>query len=84
MVTVEICIGSACYVKKSSLLVDVAQQLIEEKGWQDQVELKGCFCIKSCQYHLGLGVRVNGQLVENVTLENGRTLLEKEIQAALS
>ncbi len=84
MVTVEICIGSACYVKESSQLIDTAQQLIEEKGWQNQVELKGCFCIKSCQYHLGLGVRINGQLVENVTLSNGREILEKEIQAALS
>lgn len=84
MVTVEICIGSACYVKGSSQLIDVVKQLLEEKGWQDQVELKGCFCIKSCQYHLGLGVRIDGRLVENVTLANCRTLVEKELQAVLA
>ncbi len=84
MVTVEICIGSACYVKGSSQLIDVVKQLLEEKGWQDQVELKGCFCIKSCQYHLGLGVRVDGRLVENVTLANCRTLVEKELQEVLA
>ena len=83
MVTVEICIGSACYVKGSSQLIDVVKQLLEEKGWQDQVELKGCFCIKSCQYHLGLGVRIDGRLVENVTLANCRTLVEKELQEVL-
>ncbi|MGP1376472.1 MAG: (2Fe-2S) ferredoxin domain-containing protein [Bulleidia sp.] len=84
MVTVEICIGSACYVKGSSQLIDVVKQLLEEKGWQDQVELKGCFCIKSCQYHLGLGVRIDGRLVENVTLANCRTLVEKELQEVLA
>ena len=84
MVTVEICIGSACYVKGSSQLIDVVKQLLEEKGWQDQVELKGCFCIKSCQYHLGLGIRIDGRLVENVTLANCRTLVEKELQEVLA
>ena len=84
MVTVEICIGSACYVKGISQLIDVVTQLLEEKGWQDQVELKGCFCIKSCQYHLGLGVRIDGRLVENVTLANCRTLVEKELQEVLA
>ena len=78
MVTVEICIGSACYVKGSSQLIDVVKQLLEEKGWQDQVELK------SCQYHLGLGVRIDGRLVENVTLANCRTLVEKELQEVLA
>ena len=41
MVTVEVCIGSACYVKGSNEVVTILQELIKEKGWEDQVNVKG-------------------------------------------
>ena len=45
MVTVEVCIGSACYVKGSNEVVTILQELIKEKGWEDQVNVKGAFCM---------------------------------------
>ena len=35
MVNVEICIGSACYVKGSSQVVQTLNELIKENGWED-------------------------------------------------
>ena len=59
MVTVEVCIGSACYVKGSNEVVTILQKLIKEKGWEDQVNVKGAFCMQVCTQ--GLGLRVNGK-----------------------
>ena len=84
MVNVEICIGSACYVKGSSQVVNDLNELIKEKGWEEKVALKGSFCMKACQNHIGLGIRINGKQIEQVTAQNAREILEREISAALA
>ncbi len=84
MVNVEICIGSACYVKGSSQVVQTLNELIKENGWEDKVAVKGSFCMKACQNHLGLGIRVNGKQLSQVTAENAKEVLKKEIAEALS
>ncbi len=84
MVNVEICIGSACYVKGSSQVVNDLNELIKDKGWEDKVALKGSFCMKACQNHIGLGIRINGKQIEQVTAQNAREILDREISAALA
>ena len=84
MVNVEICIGSACYVKGSSQVVNDLNALIKEKGWEDKVALKGSFCMKACQNHIGLGIRINGKQIEQVTAQNAREILDREISAAMA
>ena len=82
MVTVEVCIGSACYVKGSNLVVSILQDLIREKGWENQLEVKGAFCMQVCTQ--GLGLRVNGKQLLGVGLHNVKETLEREIQTALA
>ena len=84
MVNVEICIGSACYVKGSGQVVTDLNELIQAHHWEDQVAVKGSFCMKACQNHLGLGIRIDGKQLEQVTAQNTREVLEKEITAALA
>ena len=82
MVTVEVCIGSACYVKGSNEVATILQELIKEKGWEDPVNVKGAFCMQVCTQ--GLGLRVNGKQLLGVGLHNVREVLEREITAALA
>ena len=84
MLNVEICIGSACYVKGSSQVVNELNSLIKEKGWEDKIAVKGSFCMKACQNHIGLGIRINGRQIEQVTAQNAREILERELTAALA
>ncbi|MBO5554120.1 MAG: (2Fe-2S) ferredoxin domain-containing protein [Solobacterium sp.] len=84
MVNVEICIGSACYVKGSSQVVNDLNALIKEKGWEDKIAVKGSFCMKACQNHIGLGIRINGRQIEGVTAQNAREILDRELSAALA
>ncbi len=84
MVNVEICIGSACYVKGSSQIVNDLNDLIREKHWEDKIAVKGSFCMKACQNHLGLGIRINGNQLEQVTAQNAKEVLNRELSKILS
>ncbi len=83
MVMVEICIGSACYVKGAREVVVQLNELIEQKNWTESVSVKGCFCMKSCENHKGLGIRVDGVALDQVTASNAIEILEQEIEKRL-
>ena len=72
MQVIEICVGSSCFVKGSNELVLILKKYLEEK-----VQLKGAFCMGQCAK--GLGVRVNGKLLEGVTLSNALEMIELEL-----
>lgn len=48
MLTVKVCVGSACYVKGSHDVIDRIKDLIEENNLQELVELKAAFCLGHC------------------------------------
>ena len=48
MMTISVCIGSACHLKGSYNVVSELQEMIEEKGLGDEVELTGVFCLGHC------------------------------------
>lgn len=83
MITLEVCIGSSCYVKGSNQVVKIVNDLIAEENWQDKVELKGSFCMQSCQDKLGLGIRLNGRRLEGVNLGNAAEVIKEEITKLL-
>lgn len=83
MVKIEVCIGSGCYVEGASEVLLNIQKLVEDNSWQDQVSVNGCFCMKSCENHFGLGVRVNNEILKNITKENAVKRLEEEIRKHL-
>lgn len=84
MLEIEVCIGSACYVKGSNKVVKDLNQMIQSEGWQDKVNLKGAFCMRACQNHTGLGIRINGEQIHNITMQNAAETLKKEIAARLA
>ncbi len=45
---ITVCIGSSCHLKGSREIVKKLQQLLEQEGLQDEVELNGSFCIGQC------------------------------------
>ena len=56
---ITVCIGSACHVKGSRLVVERIQQLIDEKNLAEKIELKGTFCLGRCQE--GVCVEADGK-----------------------
>lgn len=45
---VKVCVGSACYVKGSHVIISTLENLINEHRLTDKVELKASFCLGYC------------------------------------
>ena len=45
---VKVCVGSACYVKGSHIIVKSLESLINEHRLGDKVVLKASFCLGHC------------------------------------
>jgi len=48
MITISVCVGSACHLKGSSKVIEELQKLIAKNKVSLIVELKGAFCIGRC------------------------------------
>ena len=48
MITINVCVGSACHLKGSFEVIQGLQRLIAENNVADKVEIKGAFCIGRC------------------------------------
>ena len=60
MVTVTICMGSACFVKGSKKVADTLMHLIDKHDVKSKVDLRGAFCMGRCKD--GVNVEVNGEV----------------------
>lgn len=47
--TVFLCMGSACHQLKGYRLLPVLEALIEKHGLKGRLQLKGAFCLETCQ-----------------------------------
>lgn len=73
-VTVEICMGTTCYVMGSAQLAGLAERLPET--WKDRVTVKGMRCTGACQkagkYGRAPFVKVNDELISEA--DEGKVL----------
>ncbi len=81
MVTIEICIGSSCYVKGSDSIVMLINDIIKAHQWEDMTEIKGSFCMGTCAQ--GIGVKINGKQLHITEMDTALELLTSEITEAL-
>lgn len=56
---ISICIGSSCHLKGSHDIVKILQRLVSLYHLEDQVELKGSFCMGECTTN-GVCVDIDG------------------------
>ncbi|MDS1002477.1 (2Fe-2S) ferredoxin domain-containing protein [Clostridium sporogenes] len=60
MLTINICVGSACHLKGSYKVINSIQNFIEKNNLKDKVEIKGSFCLGHCTE--GVSVKVKDQI----------------------
>ena len=56
MLELNICIGSSCHLKGSYEVLQIFQKIVEERGLQDKVEMKGHFCMSKCQEGVSIAI----------------------------
>lgn len=47
--TVYLCMGSACHQLGGYRLLPLLERLVEQHGLKDRLEIKGAFCLETCQ-----------------------------------
>jgi NADH:ubiquinone oxidoreductase subunit E len=79
--TIEICIGSSCYVKGSDKVVLIVKDLLVKRQLDTKVELKGSFCMNACEH--GIGVKLNGKMIRILDLDQAEEQLNRALDEAL-
>jgi NADH:ubiquinone oxidoreductase subunit E len=77
MVTISVCVGSACHVKGSYNVLNSFQQLIEEYKLADKIDLKAVFCLGHCTERVS--VKIGEDKIHSVSGTTARSFFEEEI-----
>lgn len=83
MILIRVCVGSSCYLKGSSELVDMLNQKIEENGLQDKISLSGSFCMGKCN-RVGVTIAVDEEVFVAITKENFNEFWNDKVMTAVN
>jgi NADH:ubiquinone oxidoreductase subunit E len=82
MVTISVCVGSACHLKGSYKVIEGLQKLIKENKVDNKVEIKGAFCIGRCTE--GVSATVNDDEFFSLNENNVDSFFHETIMKGLS
>ncbi|MBU3146771.1 (2Fe-2S) ferredoxin domain-containing protein [Clostridium sp. CF012] len=82
MVTISVCVGSACHLKGSYKVIEGLQRLIKENKVDQRVEIKGAFCIGRCTE--GVSVMLNDEDFFSLNENNVDSFFRETIMKGLS
>lgn len=74
MKTIRVCVGSSCHVNGSYKVVQALNQIIDQRGLKNDVELVGSFCMGKCTE--GVAVECDN-IIYAVSAENVEEIFEK-------
>lgn len=77
MLSIFVCVGSACHLKGSYNIINQLQQIIEEKQLGEKVIVKAALCLGKCTD--AVSARVDGGEVVSLSNENVRSFFEKNV-----
>lgn len=77
MITINVCIGSACHLKGAYNVIKNLQSIIEERQLSDKVTVKAAFCLGECTK--AVSVKVDEDRVVSVGEETVKDFFEQHI-----
>lgn len=82
MLTVQICVGSSCFLRGAPEVINRLQELVEAHRLAGRLTLKGSFCMEQCTKG-GVTMRLGDELLTGVTCGDLPQLFETKILPAL-
>lgn len=73
MITIQVCIGSACHLKGSYEVINKLQNIIKEKKLDSHIAVKAAFCLGECTK--AVSVKVNDGAVQSLDESNVESFL---------
>lgn len=77
MRVITVCVGSACHLKGSHDIINYFKDAIQDAGLENEVELKGTFCMDKCTD--GANLLVDDEVFHAGSLEDAKAIFETEI-----
>lgn len=65
---IKVCVGSSCHLKGSYMIIQHLQELIKEHHLEEEIQLKGSFCMGKCIN--GIPLDIDGKIVLQVGMDN--------------
>ena len=81
MIEVTVCVGSSCHTKGSRTVIQRFSELITEHGLEEEVMLKGSFCLEHCAE--GFNWKIGDELFSTRTLEEAEGIFRERIIESL-
>lgn len=77
MVTISICIGSACHLKGAHGVLEAFKLLIDKYRVNASISLEGNFCQNKCTE--GVVIRVDDEIITNVSKERVHQIFSEKV-----
>ena len=81
MITVTVCVGSSCHIKGAHEVIKKFDQIIRERKLQDDVLLKGSFCMDHCADE-GVSIKIDDEF-HSVKNSAALELFQQEVLDAI-
>lgn len=81
--TISVCIGSSCHVKRSSDIIALLRAAIKSNNLEDKIELKGTTCLGHCGSG-GANLKVEDEIVEGLTKDNFDEFFKEKVLGKLN
>jgi len=81
MLTIHVCIGSACHIKGSYNIINKLQSVIQEKQLGDRVEIKAALCLGNCKN--AVSIKIDDGDVLSLSEKDVEQFVEKHIMSRL-
>ncbi|QXM05077.1 (2Fe-2S) ferredoxin domain-containing protein [Crassaminicella indica] len=81
MVTIRVCIGSACHLKGAYNVIHRLQEIVDDRNLEDKVTIKADFCLGECTK--AVSVKVNDSDIISVDENNVEAFFEEFVLGRL-
>jgi NADH:ubiquinone oxidoreductase subunit E len=82
VISLNVCIGSACHIKGSYNVINAFQQIIEELNLSEKVEPKAIFCLGHCTE--AVSVQIDNSEVYSVSGSTAKNFFREEVLPRLN
>ncbi|MBC8228750.1 (2Fe-2S) ferredoxin domain-containing protein [bacterium] len=77
MTTVTVCVGSSCHIRGAHDVIKKFDQIVRERKLQDDILLKGSFCMEHCTE--GISIKIDNEFYSVKNLDVALELFQKEV-----
>lgn len=81
MITVTVCVGSSCHLKGAREMITRFNDFLTKEGLEDEVELKGSFCMERCGE--GINWMIGDEILSSPNAAEGAETFRKKVLKAL-